>query len=445
LFTTASARFYSDHGIPFRPEIELIFAYAGIWRKELAPEVARETAEKRLRGEFSGDDVNFRMWGADELIDAIEWANKSVDGVLRGATLIPLPGGPAKGYLRLRTGPVDRGTHAPARWQAGRAHFHRQRSVLPRRYRRKHCQSQSRALGLIESLEKGESDQILIRHNGITITSRRAEVLPDGTLQLHQFQIVNGAQTAFVLHRHQHLIEAAVVSVKIVVTEDDEIKNGVILGANTQSLVNAYDMLARRREVGAMQQGSMPSPGIARIGFGFSAAVVNGYLGKAYASQRFVTLRNLMEAFASACLAVPHRVHSDSGSLLADVPDKIFSMAHSPSVYRAMAWLSVTAGSGPSGTNSLGWTKPMPGGRGLTLHAIKSAFALRAQSLILGPRTPDRGRSTRNVTDRFEGLRGCGLPRADGASSWDAARSGGRGGSRPGIAEFSAGQDQGLH
>jgi hypothetical protein len=410
---------FAEHSVPFRPEIELIFAYAGVWRKDLAPEVARETAEKQLRGEFSGEVVNFRMWGADELIEAIEWANKSVDGVLRGASLMPLPCGPAKGYLG----------YAPARSIV---------EMMPLRDGRPDerifidnvrsflgdtgdhvAKINPGALGLIESLEKGESDQILIRHNGITLTARRAELQPDGTVLLHQFQIVNGAQTAFVLYRHQHLIDSAMITLKIVVTEDDEIKNGVILGANTQSQVNAYDMLARRREVRALQQGFDAVAWHRPERIWLQRRRREWVPREAYLNQRFVTLRNLMESFASACLAVPHRVHSDSSSLLADVPEKIFSMAHSPSVYRAMGWLSV-AGRLWAQREGLTWVDQADS-RSPKAYPARHQFTY-ALWLIADPGPTDTGlgRSSRFVNERFEAI--CRLlASADGVALADAA------------------------
>ena len=393
---------FAEHGVPFRPEIELIFAYAGVWRKDLAPEVARETAEKRLRGEFTGEVVNFRMWGADELIDAIEWANKSVDGVLKDARLMPLPCGPAKGFLGfvparsivdlmpLRDGRPDE-----------RIFIDNVRSFLGDTGENV-AKINPGALGLIESLEKGEADQILIRHNGITITTRRAESLPDGSVLLHQFQIVNGAQTAFVLFRHQHLIDSALVTVKIVVTEDDEIKNGVILGANTQSLVNAYDMLARRREVRALQQGFDAVAWHRPERIWLQRRRREWIPREAYMNQRFVTLRNLMESFAAACLAIPHRVHSDSNSLLGEVPEKIFSMSHSPSVYRAMGWLSVT-GRLWAQRHGLTWVDQADS-RSPRSYPARHQYTYALWLLVdPGPAETGLGRSSRAVNERFEG------------------------------------------
>jgi hypothetical protein len=392
---------YADAGIPFRPEIEMIFAYAGVWRKDLAPEVARETAENRLRGEFSPEDVNFRMWGADELIEAIEWANKSVDGVLRGATLMALPGGVARGYLG----------YAPA---SAIVELMPQRDGRPderifidnvRSFLGDTGENVAKinpgAIGLLESLEKGEADQILLRHNGLTLTARRAEVQPDGSLALYQFQIVNGAQTAFVLFRHRHLIDSAMVSVKIVITEDDEIKNGVILGANTQSMVNAYDMLARRREVRSLQQGFDAIAWHRPDRIWLQRRRREWVPREAYATQRFVTLRNLMEAFASACLGVPHRVHADSGSLLGDVPEKIFSMSHAPSVYRAMGWLSV-AGRTWAQKHQLNWVDQADA-RSSRGYPARHQFVF-ALWLIVDPGPADTGlsRAVRGVNERFE-------------------------------------------
>ncbi|MBU6303418.1 MAG: AIPR family protein [Verrucomicrobia bacterium] len=392
---------YEAYGIPFRPEIELIFAYAGVWRKDLAPEVARETAENRLRGEFSAEDVHFRMWGADELIEAIEWANKSVDGVLRGATLMALPGGVAKGFLGYApaTAIVELMPQRDGRPDE-RIFIDNVRSFLGDSGDNV-AKINPGAMGLLESLEKGEADQILLRHNGLTITARRAELQADGALLLHQFQIVNGAQTAFILSRHRHLIDAALVSVKIVVTEDDEVKNGVILGANTQSMVNAYDMLARRREVRALQQGFDAIAWHRPDRIWLQRRRREWIPRDAYATQRFVTLRNLMEAFASACLAAPHRVHSDSGSLLGEVPDKIFSMAHAPSVYRAMGWLSV-AGRIWAQRHQLVWVDQADG-RGSRSYPARHQFVF-ALWLLVDPGPADTGlsRAVRGVNERFE-------------------------------------------
>jgi hypothetical protein len=126
-----------------------------------------------------------------------------------------------------------------------------------------------------------------------------------------------------------------------------------------------------------------------------------------------------MEAFAAACLGVPHRVHAESGSLLRDVPDKIFHQDHSPSVYRAMGWLNVT-GRRWAARHGLVWVDHVDA-RGPKAYPARHQFA-HALWILADPGPGDTGlsRLSKKVTERFE--RACRrLAGPEGSSLGDAA------------------------
>ena len=202
------------------------------------------------------------------------------------------------------------------------------------------------AAGLTQTVLNGEGEEVVLRHNGVTIVARGAEFDEDdrgmGDLMLREFQIVNGAQTAFTLHGLRDRLQGAFVPLKIVVTEDERVKDGVVLGANTQSAVDRFDMLARRPELRALQHNFAATPLGRPEKLWLQRQRDEPFAGRVN-PHRILTPRQLMEGFAATMLGQPHRVHGDPIALLEDIPEKIFHPQHDPAVYLAVGWLIVAA------------------------------------------------------------------------------------------------------
>ncbi|MEO1274510.1 MAG: AIPR family protein, partial [Pseudomonadota bacterium] len=246
------------------PEIDLVFAFGGPWRETEQTRAAVDVLTADLKAAVPAAEVTIRIWGASELISAFERVSLAAVGVLKGAHLLSLPeiGPRFDGTKRAAAGWIG---YAPATAVVG---LIQGPDGMPdarlfydnvRHYLGEDTLKNPGAAGLSRTLELGDGPEVVLRHNGITIVARAAEIdEQSGDVMLREYQIVNGAQTAFTLFTHRkRLGEAgqalAHVPIKIVVTEDESIKDGVVLGANTQSAVDRYDMLARRPEMRALQ------------------------------------------------------------------------------------------------------------------------------------------------------------------------------------------------
>lgn len=328
----------------FDAQIDLVFVCRGAWRRSPRADAAVAVRLADLRAALPGADLRFQVWGEAELIRAYERVALAAVGVLRGARLMALPriaskNGAASGWLGL----------SPA---ASIAELIIGEDGLPdprlfydnvRHYLGENARSNPGAAGLAETLDEGEGAELVLRHNGVTIVARGAELVEeDGVADvlLREFQIVNGAQTAFTLFARRDDLGAAAVPVKIVVTEEERIKDGVVLGANTQAAVDRFDMLARRPELRALHHAFETASASSPAKLWLQRRREEPFRGRVSA-QRVVTPRQLMEGFGATVMAAPHRVHDNAAQLLDEVPEKIFHPEHPHAVYLAIGWLIV--------------------------------------------------------------------------------------------------------
>ena len=350
----------------FQPQIDLVFIFCGEWRRTPRSDAALAVRLADLRAALPGADIRFQIWGQEELIRAYERVALAATGVLRDVRLMPLP------HIESKTGPADGWIgYAPA---DSVARLILAPDGLPdprlfydnvRHYLGENARLNPGAAGLTRTIEERENAEVVIRHNGVTIVSRGAELEEDengvGDLLLREYQIVNGAQTAFTLHALREKLEGAFVPIKIVVTEDERIKDGVVLGANTQSAVDRFDMLARRPEIRALQQSFDAAPPSAPEKIWLQRRRDEPFRGRVN-PHRILSPRHLMEGFAATLLGQPHRVHDNAPLLLDDIPDRIFHPNHEPAAYLAVGWL-VVAGRRWAERRDLRWADRIGVGR----------------------------------------------------------------------------------
>ena len=257
----AIRRVYAEAGVTFAPELDLLFIYQGYKSEEEALNNTACLSQRDILCEnLKHDKVNFSIWRIDEIIDAIALADQAVDGVLKGARLLELPKGNAFGYIGYVPAASISDLIPKIKILGDKKDRPDERVFADnvRSFTGDH--KNPGAVALRQTLTEGEADQVILRHNGITIVARDANLkgVPGNggvDVELKAYQIVNGAQSSFVLQRNDSLLEGAYVPIKIVVTESDQVKDGVVLGANLQSQVSQYDMLARKPEIRAIQQG----------------------------------------------------------------------------------------------------------------------------------------------------------------------------------------------
>lgn len=95
------------------------------------------------------------------------------------------------------------------------------------------------------TLQHGVQEQFCILNNGVTIVADEISGAGD-TITITSYQIVNGCQTSNVLYENRSIpgIDNLHVPVKIIVTNDSNIKSQITRATNNQTAVNAVELEA---------------------------------------------------------------------------------------------------------------------------------------------------------------------------------------------------------
>ncbi|MCI4662455.1 MAG: AIPR family protein [Neomegalonema sp.] len=352
-----------------QPQVDIVLTFMGSWQPNERAAGVLQMIRDDLQASVPGAQFRFHVWGAGELVAAFERVALAAVGVLKSAHLLSLP--------QFKRGP-EGGQQAAAGWIG----YAPARSVVSliegadkqpdprlffdnvRHYLGDDPETNPGAAGLTGTLKQGDAAQLVLRHNGITIVARSAEIdSHSGDVMLRDFQVVNGAQTAFTLFANRAMLEEsgpAHVPVKIVVTEDEAIKDGVVLGANTQSAVDRYDMLARRPELRALQLAFEADAHWSPQKLWLQRRRAEPFKTRV-AAERVISPRQLLEAYAAVILGLPHRVHDNPAQFLDDVPDRIFAPGHEPNLYMALGWM-IVAGRHWAARNHQRWVDRWEGG-----------------------------------------------------------------------------------
>jgi len=362
---------YRKNKTPFQVETDLVFAYSGTWSEDKErPAGSRESAERRLREALGHDRAHFRMWGADELANAMPLASDPVARSLDGVTVVPLPASaPAQGFIG----------YAPATSivallprVAGelddRVFIDNVRAFLGTEKNRN-----PGAVGLAHTLESGRGEEVILKHNGITVVAEQAELCGD-SIKLEGYQIVNGAQTSHVLHRKRHLLHGVTLPIKVVVTQDESLKDEIIRGANTQSPVDDFDFLSRVPGVRGLEAAFRAIPPEDPTKLWMQRRRGERLYERYYEAIRIVTPRQIMEAFAAAIMGRPHAVHANATDFLQQVKsEEIFHPSHHTGAYLAMGWL-VVAGRRWAARNNWRWEARFETGRDGLVYPARFQF-----------------------------------------------------------------------
>jgi len=96
-----------------------------------------------------------------------------------------------------------------------------------------------------KTLEESKFDVFCVLNNGVTIVA--SALTPAGNrFTIRDYQVVNGCQTSHVLHDCQEIegIEKVYVPIKVVVTQNDDIKTNITLATNSQTEVKTEQLEA---------------------------------------------------------------------------------------------------------------------------------------------------------------------------------------------------------
>lgn len=182
-----------------------------------------------------------------------------------------------------------------------------------------------------------EAQQIYfpLLNNGVTIVARRLQLTANKVL-VEDYQIVNGCQTSFVLHdAGQNLSDAVWVPVRMIATDDANIRNAIIKATNRQTQVTDEQLLALSDFQRKLEE-YFPTFDRCRLHYERRSKQYNA--DPNIEKVRVITVRDLVRAFASIFLQLPHRTTRNYRSLLAGAGTDIFKPDHRLEPYYVSAY-----------------------------------------------------------------------------------------------------------
>lgn len=183
-----------------------------------------------------------------------------------------------------------------------------------------------------KTLEDSKFDLFCVLNNGVTVVA--SSLTPAGNrFTIRDYQVVNGCQTSNVLHECQDIegIEKVFVPVKIVVTDDDDIKMNITLATNSQTEVRTEQLEA----LSAFQK---------KLELYYAAENKDFPLFYERRSQQYnsdagikktqiISIPIQIKAFASMFLSSPHLVSGYYGTIVRRFSGQIFGDDHKLSPY----------------------------------------------------------------------------------------------------------------
>ncbi len=349
-------------GTTFSPDVTMGFAYHGDWRSSGFPNVrlARRAQLDNLRARFPQARFDLDPLDCDELSKASLRAGIAIARKLATLSLVDLPKETAaSGYVGVVSARAlldafseDSGDGVTKKLDD---HLFLEN---PRFFLGQDREDEWNvgAAALAETITENRQNTVLLCHNGINVVASSAwrDAADPKTLVLVTPQIINGCQSTYRMSNLRDKLSGVDVVVKIAVTRDDDLKDAIIRGSNTQEVVGDMDMLSRNRMIRELEKEFERASPDARLWL--ERRVNERKLwaeedpGWEFDPDRIMTPRDLMDGFNSTVLGAPHDSHARLGTVLGRVSEKltgtavkIFALETEPAVYRAVAWLLFAA------------------------------------------------------------------------------------------------------
>ena len=159
------------------------------------------------------------------------------------------------------------------------------------------------------TVESEDAGRFPVLNNGVTLIARAIQTVGDDII-VRDYQIVNGCQTANVIHAHRDraMQDGFWVPLKVVATQDDDLITEIVTATNSQSPVRAEELGSRSRFERKLEQffeaADRESTG---RGIRYERRSRQYANDSSVAAARVITRRILVRPYVSLCLDQPHR------------------------------------------------------------------------------------------------------------------------------------------
>ena len=194
--------------------------------------------------------------------------------------------------------------------------------------------------GIALTLNNEDSEIFSVLNNGVTIVA--SSILPTGDqFTISDYQIVNGCQTSNVLYNNRKGINISKVNipVKLIATNDDDVKTRITLATNNQTPIKKEQLAALTQFQRSLEQYYNSYSGDARIYYERRAKQFNS--DNNVLKSKIITVPYQIKSFAAMFLDEPHNVTSFFGTIVKRLNEgkaDIFNNDHSYSPYYTSAY-----------------------------------------------------------------------------------------------------------
>ncbi|WP_085674942.1 MULTISPECIES: AIPR family protein [unclassified Pseudomonas] len=183
------------------------------------------------------------------------------------------------------------------------------------------------------TLDQGKFDLFCVLNNGVTVVA--SSLTPAGNrFTIRDYQVVNGCQTSHVLHESRNIagIDKVFVPMKIIVTDNEDIKTSITLATNSQTEVKTEQLEALSSFQKKLELYYAAEKGGVQLYYERRSQQYNSYGGDVKRTQ-IISIPTQIKSFASMFLDSPHLVSGYYGTIVKRFSGKIFNEDHKYSAY----------------------------------------------------------------------------------------------------------------
>lgn len=194
--------------------------------------------------------------------------------------------------------------------------------------------------GIASTLKSEGADIFSVLNNGVTIVASKISTTGD-VFTIDDYQIVNGCQTSNVLYssKDSSNIDIVHVPIKIIATDNDEIKNRITLATNNQTPIKQEQLASLTSFQRSLEQYYSSYVGDKKLFYERRSKQYNS--DSSVPKNKIITVAYQIKSFSAMFLNDPHNVTSFFGTIVRKLNEgktKIFNSDHSYSPYYTSAY-----------------------------------------------------------------------------------------------------------
>lgn len=194
--------------------------------------------------------------------------------------------------------------------------------------------------GIEKTLNRNDSDIFSVLNNGVTIVASSVS-LTGNQFTINDYQVVNGCQTSNVLfnNRTSEYINQVFVPIKIIATDDDDIKTQITLATNNQTPIKKEQLASLTKFQRNLELYYGSFNGDERLYYERRSKQYNA--DNSVQKTKIITVPCQIKSFAAMFLETPHQVTSFFGTIVKKLNEgrvQIFGDDHTYAPYYTSAF-----------------------------------------------------------------------------------------------------------